>query len=184
VIDVLSDLKRRKFTNYFKLLDHDHDGALEREDFESIARSAAVLRGIAIDSPAFEAMETVIMLTWAHTQEFTDSDRDGKVTVEEWLQTLEATIASEEQYAVYVTPFAVGLFDLLDADSDGAVGAREYRAFLECFGSSGDGAEENFKRLDTNGDGALTKDEALQLVREFHMSDNPNDAGNWLFGPF
>jgi Ca2+-binding EF-hand superfamily protein len=181
---VLSDVKQRKFKHYFSLLDRDKDGLLEHEDFVAIARTAAALRGSAPGTPASAALESVIMRTWAHTQEFADINWDGRVSLDEWYRTLEATITSEEKYAYYVTPFAVGLFELLDADGAGVVGLTEYRAFLSCFGSDATSADAAFARLDTNGDGAVSKDEALHLVREFHTSDDPNAPGNVLFGPY
>jgi Ca2+-binding EF-hand superfamily protein len=181
---MLSDTKRKKYTHYFNILDHDQDGMLEREDFVTVARVAAALRGIEAESPDYVALEAAVLLTWIHTQEFADTDGNGKVTLDEWLQTLEATGTNEEKFATYATPWAIGFFDLIDADGDGVIGRPEYRAMLQCFRSDGMDSDSAFERLDSNKDGAISKEEAMQLVREFLMSDDPNAAGNWLFGPF
>jgi Ca2+-binding EF-hand superfamily protein len=181
---MLSDLRRRKFTNYFSVLDRSGNGKLGEADLEHIVEGVTAVRGLAPGSEEYAAMEGAIMATWTHLMEHADQGGDGGVTLDEWLATLEDTAADDEKYATYVTPFAGGVIALLDLDDDGVVGLSEYQRFFEIFGISPAGAEEAFSHLDVRGDGRVTTDEALERVREFHCSDDPDAPGNWLFGPF
>ena len=181
---MLSDLRRRKFTNYFSILDRSGNGSLGQADLDRIVKGVTAVRGLEPGSDEYAAMEAAIMATWTHLMEHADQDGDDGVSLDDWLATLEATAADEEKYATYVTPFASGVIALLDLDDDGIVGLAEYRKFFEIFGVSAESAEESFAHLDVRGDGRVTVDEALERVREFHTSDDPDTPGNWLFGPF
>jgi Ca2+-binding EF-hand superfamily protein len=181
---MLSDLRRRKFTNYFSILDRSGNGKLGEADLARIVEGVTAVRGVELGSEEYAAMEAAIMATWTHLMEHADQTRDGSISLDEWLATLEDTAADEEKYATYVTPFAGGVIALLDLDGDGIVGLGEYQKFFQIFGISQAGAEEAFYHLDVRGDGRVTIDEALERVREFHCSDDPDAPGNWLFGPF
>ncbi|MDJ0516140.1 MAG: EF-hand domain-containing protein [Trichodesmium sp. MO_231.B1] len=39
---------------------------------------------------------------------------------------------------------------------------------------------EIFPKLDLNGDGGITKDELVELLRQFHGSDDPNAPGTYF----
>jgi len=181
---MLSDLRRRKFTNYFSILDRSGNGSLGEADLERIVQGVTAVRGLEPGSEEYTAMEAAIMATWTHLMEHANQDGDGGVSLDEWLATLEDTAADDDMYATYVTPFAGGVITLLDLDDDGVVGLSEYQKFFEIFGISQAGAEDAFSHLDVRGDGRVTFDEALERVREFHCSDEPDSPGNWLFGPF
>ena len=178
------ELPRKKFTHYFSILDRDGDGMLERSDFESIVGAVASARGLQEGSAEYGRLRDAVMDTWSHIEEFADPNGDGRATLDEWIQTLDDTINNEDKYERYVTPFATGVFEMLDTDNDDEVGPDEYRQFFSIFGVSTDASDEAFRRLDTNGDGRLTKSELLERVREFHTADDPNAPGNYLFGSF
>jgi juvenile hormone diol kinase len=181
---MLSDLRRRKFTNYFRILDRSGNGRLGEADLERIVQGVTAERGLEPGTEEYESMKGAIMATWHHLMEYASQDGDDGVSLDDWLTTLEATAADPEKYETYVTPFASGVIALLDLDDDGVVGLAEYQKFFDIFGVSAESAEESFARLDVRGDGRITVDEALERVSEFHRSDDPDTPGNWLFGPF
>lgn len=181
---VLSDVKRKKFSNYFNLLDRNQDGRLERRDFEQIVQSVAAARGLQPESATYQDLESSVMATWSHIEQFVDRNGDGRASLDEWLRTLEDTIGNEQNYNRYVIPMAREIFNVLDTDDDGVVGVQEYQAFFQCLGASPQAAVGAFQRLDTNGDGQLARDELLERVREFHTGDDANAPGNWLFGAY
>lgn len=179
---MLTDLLKRKFTRYFNVLDYDQNGIIEQEDFEDVALKLSQLRHWAPGSPGHQACRAGMMSIWQHLQQFADTSNAGRISLEEWLQTEEDAIATEENYAKYVAPVAAGLFDLVDEDGDGAISVQEYRNFFEGYRIARDLADDAFARMDLNGDGQLSKEELLQHVHDFHCSNDPAAPGNWLLG--
>jgi hypothetical protein len=47
-----------------------------------------------------------------------------------------------------------------------------------------DDARTSFAKLDANGDGIISRDEYAQALYEHHMSDDLDNPGNWVLGPF
>ena len=69
-------------------------------------------------------------------------------------------------------------------DGDGVIGKDEYRQYLTSSKIDPSVADETFAKLDTDGDGHLTRDEWEQLFLDFFLSDDPDAPGSWLWGPF
>jgi juvenile hormone diol kinase len=181
---MLTDLLQRKFTRYFNVLDYDHNGVIEQEDFENIALTLAQMRNWAAGSPEHQACRAGLMSIWQHLQQFADTSQDGRISLEEWLKNEEDAIATAENYAKYVTPVAAGLFDAVDENGDGVISVQEYRNFFKGFRIDPDLADDVFARLDVDGDGQLSKEELLQHVYDLHCSNDPAAPGNWILGPF
>src|SRR3954454_7373268 len=85
---MLSDLRRRKFTNYFSILDRSGNGKLGEADLERIVEGVTGVRGLEPGSEEYAAMEAAIMATWRHLMEHADQAQDGGVSLDEWLATL------------------------------------------------------------------------------------------------
>ncbi len=60
----------------------------------------------------------------------------------------------------------------------------EYKTIFQIWRLPEDLAVEIFPKLDLNGDGGITKDELVELVQQFHGSDDPDAPGNLFFGPY
>jgi Ca2+-binding EF-hand superfamily protein len=75
------------------------------------------------------------------------------------------------------------LFEAFDRDHDDHLVRDDIRDFFDAYGIQ-DRADEAFAKLDTSGDGKISKEEALQRVQEYYFSNDPAAAGNWLFGRF
>ena len=76
------------------------------------------------------------------------------------------------------------VIDAVDDDGDGALTLNNWRSFYTAFQITDTSPDEVFKRLDLNGDGKLTRDEALTTVRHFFYSEDQAAPGNWFLGAF
>ncbi|HWI62606.1 MAG TPA: EF-hand domain-containing protein [Symbiobacteriaceae bacterium] len=180
---MFTDLQKRKLIRYFHVLDSDRNGYLEKADFDQILRNLAELRGWKPGTAHFTALEAGVMSIFGNTVKHADKDGDGRCTLDEWFGMEEEVLGTPENFRLYSLDVAKGLFDVIDFDLDGEIGSQEWVNFFHAFCRLPVGAAlESFTHLDKNGDGRLTKDEILELVREFHYSDDPAAPGNWLFG--
>ena len=56
--------------------------------------------------------------------------------------------------------------------------------FYGVFGLGSNLARSVFVELDANSDGVISREELLEISRQFYRSDDPASPGNLLFGPF
>ena len=102
----------------------------------------------------------------------------------DWLAHEQKVLDSNVLIHSYVQGIARAVFDILDADNDGVISKEEYLKFFRSFRGNVEDAEIAFQKLDDNDDGYLTRQSFLEAVTEFHLSDDPDARGNWLFGPY
>jgi Ca2+-binding EF-hand superfamily protein len=115
---------------------------------------------------------------WVKLEAAADSDKDGRVGVEEYL----SYYAGMNDLSEVTHKTAGMILAMLDRDRDGKVSQAEYVA------SAPPGVPETaqaalFARLDRDRDGYLTNQEVLQAVQEFMLGEDPGAPGNDLLGP-
>jgi len=76
------------------------------------------------------------------------------------------------------------IFDILDGSNDGQISMIEYQQFCLAIGLTEKDAETAFAHLDRNANGHISRDEYLQASKEFHVGDDLNADGNWLYGSY
>ena len=174
---MLSDLRRRKLTTVFNALDFNGNGVVERADYTAIAEKLAVLSGWDVGSDGYAAIHGLLAAWWERTRESADVNDDGIVTSEEFYTMVET---ADEAAVEQTGPV---LFDTLDSSGEGVISPAEYRIFGTAHAIAGD-TDELFVRLDTDGDGQISRDEFTQLWLEFVLGEDESAAGNWLYGEF
>jgi len=189
----LGELQRRKLEHMFRRIDADGDGVIGRDDFEGHAVALVGLRGIPAGTVAAEAIRGPITGWWERiSMSITpdgvtgDSERcDLDAWLAFWRTWLAAIMADaalgggpalEQMKATTVSTFAA-----LDADGDGHVSAAEYDAWLSAWGRRVKGGR-SFEIMDEDGDGLLTRAQVVRLLKEFFLTNDPEAAGNHLFG--
>ena len=177
---MLTPLQQRKLSYLFSLDDADKDGAVERTDFERNADRLATSVGRAPGTPGYDQVRARYLDVWATLERRADTNRDGKVSLDEYLAAYADILA---ELGAAARGFVQVLFDFADADEDGRIAEGEYLALVGAYAVAADAARESFRRLDRDGDGFIRQDEFLQAAEDFFVSDDPNAPGTWLFGP-
>jgi Ca2+-binding EF-hand superfamily protein len=178
---MLTDLQKRKFAVEFLLFDHDKDGVVDRQDLQMMADNLAGQYGHADGSQEHERTRAVFDRIWEAFWAQGDADGDGRVGLSERLASMEEfTAISAEQARGFSEPVIGGLFDLLDADGDGAITADEYRRFLRANGIAGDLVEDAVSRVVS--DGRLARQEYVDVMLDYYLTTDADAAANWAWG--
>lgn len=181
---MLSPLRKRKLTRYFNIIDADGNGYFERADIDIIADRLAAIRGFAKGSEEYNAVVGGMDKIWQFAREYGVSKSETSVSLLDWLAHEDYILQREDFRESYVREITRNVFDLVDADSSGAISIEEYTEMISAFGVEDGIPQWSFKILDVDGSGELERDEFVRLVEEFHLSDDPKAPGNYLFGPF
>lgn len=186
---MLSELQKRKLTRKFNLLDFDANGVLERADFERVVAELSSARGLPMGSSRHHQLVERNLNLWQALSRFCDTNKDGRVSLSEWLNFHAEAIRYEQElletipgYESTLDAMASFIFELLDSDGDGKVTRSDYEEFCRAYRIDEADIGPSFERLDRNGDGTLSRQEVLQLVIEFYCSNHPESPGNWFFG--
>jgi Ca2+-binding EF-hand superfamily protein len=180
----MTELQKAKQVHYFNVLDYNGDGVLEKKDFLNVADRLAEKRGYEDGSSKHKAVRQEILRIWTNARALSGQEDKSQITLEDWLEHEQQVIDSKVLVHSYVQGLARAIFDTLDADNDGVISEEEYLTFFHSFrGDEGDGSAA-FEKLDENDEGYLTRKQFLKVVTQFHISDDPDAPGNWLFGPY
>jgi hypothetical protein len=155
---------------------------ISREDFEEYAERIARTRGWGPTSPQATDLSQRFLTSGRGSKRI--GARHGKrdVTVQEWLHYRDRILDTPALYDQMMEPIGRMVFTMLDEGGDGSVTADEYTEIYQSGSVDRGGATEAFRRLDLDHDGRLTVDEVMTLADQFFRSDDPQDAGNVLFG--
>lgn len=180
----MTELQKVKQVHYFNVLDYNGDGILEKQDFVNVADRLAELRGYEEGSSRHTAVRQEILRMWTNARALSGKEGKAKITLDDWLAHEEKVIDSNVLIHSYVQGIARAIFDILDADNDGVISEEEYLKFFQSFRGDQEDGELAFEKLDHEDKGHLTRKEFLEAATEFHLSDDPDARGNWLFGPY
>ncbi|MCA9634696.1 MAG: hypothetical protein KC420_01535 [Myxococcales bacterium] len=182
---MLSELRTRKLTRYFNVLDTNHDGFFSADDSALIVSRLVAFRGLKPGTVEHDAFIERFGQYWHEVRCNIDASEDGKVSLAEWLHYHNLMLANPARFEASAATAARLIAGLLDANGDGEVTVAEYAAWLRAWGMVDDAEIDDVnRRIDINGDGLLSVDEIMSLIRDFFFSDDPDAPGNWAMGPF
>jgi Ca2+-binding EF-hand superfamily protein len=173
-----SVFQERKLAGMFAAFDADCDGYLREEDFRALVARWGRLPGAEPGTELRARIETLLMGWWAALLEAGDANGDGSVDMDELLSLVDRLPAMIAE----VTATADTVFDAVDSNGDGRISPEEHRRLVETWNGQPVDMTGVFELLDLNGDGYLSREEFARLWRQFWISDDPVDPGNWLCG--
>jgi EF-hand domain pair len=192
---MLTDFQKRKLMKLFSMYDACNLGVLKISDFECLAQRLADLRGWQPNTEPYEDITSKYLLLWnrmrseikhkvlsqENIEEATTQIR-SQVNLEEWFIYFDIVLNDpsyhEETLALTETVFAV-----VDTDESGHLDKEEWANFFRVYNIPVIYVEETFAKIDLDGNGVLTKDEVLSMIKDFYFSNDPDASGNYMFGP-
>ena len=178
-----TDLQDRKLDRAFAQLDVDGNGFVERGDVVGLGARLLVAFGESPTSTKGRSLIDRFDALWAALVGQLDVDGDGRIDAGEYRQAMTAAFVEGPDFDRVFRPAAAAISELCDVDGDGVVGTEEFLAAQNAFGTSAEDARAALAKLDTDGSGTVTVDELVEAARAFYLGDDPEAAGNWLFGP-
>jgi hypothetical protein len=184
---MLSELRRRKLTHYFRLWDVRHRGVMEFEDYLLLTKRITQMKKIDPGSGVYEQMMAYSRANWIELVQMADFNGDGTISLAEWLDYTEDITQGIQDGSwarrQEMERFIRAIFDLLDEDCDQRLTVRDWPRFVFVCGVDEE-PRQHFARLDTGHKGHLTFDDLLGLFLEFLLSEEYDAPGNYLFGSF
>jgi Ca2+-binding EF-hand superfamily protein len=144
--------------NIFAMLDVDGDGSISRQEYLARPERAAAALGHDDGDPLVSTARTAHERVYASM----DADNDGKVTFAQY-----AAWAGADAFDDVCRQALGSLFDLADADADGALSRTEFIRLREALGNPAGNTQAAFDALDTDGDGLIDRDAYLASIRAF-----------------
>jgi Ca2+-binding EF-hand superfamily protein len=180
----ISPLVESKLERRFHTYDTDGNGVIERRDFELVPERVAMAFGLPADDRRIIQLRAVLLGVWSRLAETSDSDGDGRITMEEYKTGFAQHVLIDQQaYARAYQPFIDTMMEIADVDGNGRVTSDEYvRWYTALMCISPAEARESFTHLDRDGDGAITHQEMTDAVLEYYFSEDPDAPGNWMTG--
>ena len=181
---MLTGIQKQKQHYIFNLLDFDKNGFIEQDDFIGIAENLCVVRGEELDTNESRHVLEQCRKLWESLEFYIDSNRDDKCTIEEWFTFVDEQLvnAGTQWRDAYINSVVGSLFDLYDTNQDGHISMDEYLDIFLSFRLDAGQVAKSFQLLDQNHDKIVTKEELVRAVGEFLLSNDPESAGNWIFG--
>jgi len=93
---MLTEFQKHRLTVAFHYHDMDHDGFLGKADYEQFVKRFGEIQNYLPGSPQREAVYTQTMATWEHLRQAADKDKDGRVSLDEFLESYDVTLSDRK----------------------------------------------------------------------------------------
>lgn len=179
---MVSDFRKKKLIHVFSsFFDVNHSGSIDKADFDAAVEKAAKIRGWSANDAQFKAAKETLTKIWDALQKRADTDGDGQVSAEEWIQMCDEYATKPAGDADWQALYAKFIFNLQDASSDGSIDVDEFAKVLSAFGIAEAECRSSFQKM-SKGKSNVSWEDFQALWKEYFSSDDPSSAGNFIFG--
>ncbi|HEY2577505.1 MAG TPA: hypothetical protein VGI74_14455 [Streptosporangiaceae bacterium] len=171
-----------QFDRRFAVLDTDHNGAWQQQDYEQQAQRVCTAFGHPPGSPASRNVAKAHRGLFSALLAHMDSDGDQQITPGEFAASIGRSIADQPGFDAAISATASSLLQAADIDGNGVLDSDEYAQLTAAYGASTQQAAQAFHQLDLDHNGVLDVAELTQAIRQFFTSPDPHTPGSLAFG--
>lgn len=178
----LTDVQVRRIDRSFAHMDVDGNGYLERSDLQALG--SRLILGFGEGPGSVKGRDVLDSFDgiWDMLIKEMDTDRDGRLSPQEYRQGMDRTFIDGPHYDRVFQPAVEAAMRLCDTDGDGVLSREEFARFHAAFGHGAADSRVAFDALDRDGGGTLDVDELVLAFREFYTGSDDQAPGAKLFG--
>ncbi|CAH2044337.1 unnamed protein product, partial [Iphiclides podalirius] len=179
---MVSDFRKKKLMYLFnQFFDSNKSGSIDKKDFELAAEQISKMRGWKQGDAKYKETLDSLLKIWDGLQSVADSDKDGQVTAEEWVNMWEEYAKNPSAAADWQNQYCKFIYQLEDASGDGAIDSEEFSTVFESFGLPKSEAASAFQKM-SGGKSEISWSDFQALWREYFVTEDPKAPGNFIFG--
>jgi Ca2+-binding EF-hand superfamily protein len=178
-MSTLSEFRRRKLSAGFAELDVNGDGYIGNSDIELLIKNHGSAYECPENTPEYAELARRTNAIWEQLKQF-DSSGDGEVSLEEYVAGFSAFLSKRDMFMDGMNMLVDAFYTLADRDNDGRINEDDLIRHFRAWSHTEEQAREAFRKLDRNGNGAISKEEWMANLEEFYYSEDPDSPGNWL----
>ena len=179
-----SDIQRIKAHNLYLALDVDENGYIEQADVNALGLRLLASQRREIGSAVHTRLQEGLNAYWREIVRLVDTDQDGRISREEFLQFCLALPRDLSGPAgESVRAMADALFTVCDRKEAGTLAEDDFVRLGRAYGLSDLVALTGFKLIDRNGNDRISKEEWQRFMRDVFLSQKLNDAAAVVFAP-
>lgn len=174
----------KKWCYFFSLLDQNHNGVLEFNDFQKMLDKIDRIGWGVVDNKEKILCERLMRKSFDRLRMQCKTSNDY-ITLREWLRTVNVETLNNNHYFLrwLITGVVRMLFRMFDENGDGYIDFKEFQRMYAVLNMDPKDITFAFKRMDKNSDGWLSKWEMQEAIKEFFTRDDVLDE-NYVFGHF
>lgn len=179
---MLTEVRQRKLSYLFDILDSNKNELLQPDDFSLVANK--ICDSLNLEPGSKIRLKLKLKSLRLYVQLLTDMEKDDiSISREEWLALFSSRRMIAPKVAKkYIYRTAAYIFQLFDQNEDQVISKKEYLDMFRVYDIDLKYSELGFEKLDANGDGQITLKEMVKGFKDYLMSSNPDAPGNWIFG--
>ena len=179
----LSEVQIQKLTYLFNLLDFNHNGYIQQDDFVNLALNTTIIKALELGHQDMEDLVRSMEKGWMEIVGF-DCDDHYRIDLQEWLDKAEAHYlkCQENIYEKYIHEIVRIVFRYYDDNDDQHLDLLEYMSLLISYRAEIGSARNSFNFIDSNQDNLISKSELTAAIRTFFVGHHDAEHGSCFLG--
>lgn len=180
-----NDFQKRKLAYFFKILDLNRNGILQKIDFSQMVEKVCEKFEYEISGVSHRRVSDKANKLFNKLLSDIQPYAFNQITEEEWVEFFYDKVVNSKNELIidtYKELIFNFMFDFFDPNRDGYISNEEYHAFYEIFGIDESYCDKAFAMIESNKSHKLSRYDIMKAIEEFLMSEDSTLGGNWIFG--